>query len=89
LVKKENNGISSTSNRSKEERKKQIMPSPLFAIYVMKHKDNNQDIEEEEDPDVVMEPPVSVRSHNGKWTHEYASILESMSIPAFHDADAS
>eukprot|EP00594_Rhizosolenia_setigera_P014941 CAMPEP_0178967796 /NCGR_PEP_ID=MMETSP0789-20121207/17829_1 /TAXON_ID=3005 /ORGANISM="Rhizosolenia setigera, Strain CCMP 1694" /LENGTH=53 /DNA_ID=CAMNT_0020653517 /DNA_START=533 /DNA_END=691 /DNA_ORIENTATION=+ len=53
------------------------MPSPLFAIYVMKHKDNNQDIEEEEDPDVVMEPPVSVRSHNGKWTHEYASILES------------
>lgn len=98
VVGKKENDIS-TSNRSKGERKKQ-MPSPLFAIYVMKHKDNNsskeqnnnndeiQDIEEEQqDPDAVMEPPISVRSHNGKWTHEYASILESMSIPAFHDAD--
>jgi len=70
----------------------------LFAVYVMakKKKRKEEGMEEKEGGcngqgddalrrDGLYRPAISVREDNGKWTEEYADILEFMSIPAHHE----
>jgi hypothetical protein len=57
----------------------------LFAIYVMKkvivkNQQKEEDCDGDDDFTKVFDP-ISVRDCNGKWTNEYAKIMESMSIP--------
>jgi len=50
----------------------------LFAVYVMKKKGNNE--EQKDERDVVL-PALVVRDEHGKWTKEYAQVMQTMSIP--------
>jgi hypothetical protein len=43
---------------------------------------NNERREEEK---CITRPAIAVRDVDGKWTHEYARILEAMSIPALEE----
>ena len=64
---------------------KTTKPQPLFAIYVMQkiHSTTTQ----LQTP--KMHSPISIRDECGKWTKEYADVLETMSIPAKHDVNQS
>lgn len=56
----------------------------LFAVYVMKKKndDGNSDIDEQQQEVMTtIRPPLVVRDKDGKWTNEYAKVLDAMSIP--------
>ena len=63
----------------------------LFAVYVMRKRadgeerasDDNDERRGREDAknDVVKMPPLVVRDADGKWTAEYANVMEDMSIP--------
>ena len=62
----------------------------LFAVYVMKKKieedalaaeDRNRDVDEVEAMKNCMQHTLVVRDENGKWTEEYAKVMNSMSIP--------
>ena len=58
----------------------------LFAVYVMKKKSSNYgkvgDGEDEQmEERNVIQPPLVVRGEHGKWTKDYAAVMESMSIP--------
>lgn len=55
----------------------------LFGVYVLEREIQSE--EDEEKAGVVTEP-LSVRTGCGKWTLKYADLLETMSIPANHDA---
>jgi len=53
--------------------------SNLFAVYVMGiNSTKNRDDSSKENIDVST--PISVRDHSGKWTAEYAEVMESMSV---------
>ena len=63
----------------------------LFAVYVMKKKSSNEDYDhgkvgddgedEQREERNVIQPSLVVRGENGKWTKDYAAVMESMSIP--------
>jgi tRNA1(Val) A37 N6-methylase TrmN6 len=61
----------------------------LFAVYVMRKRadgeerasDDGERGREDANNDVVTMPPLVVRDADGKWTSEYANVLEDMSIP--------
>jgi|AntRauTorckE5430_2_1112549.scaffolds.fasta_scaffold06132_2 tRNA1(Val) A37 N6-methylase TrmN6 len=55
----------------------------LFGVYVLVRE--VRCIAEQEENGIVAEP-LSVRTSCGKWTLKYADLLETMSIPANHDA---
>lgn len=55
----------------------------LFGVYVLKKKSDHT--KDETNQNIVAEP-LSVRSECGKWTLEYAALLESMAIPSKHVA---
>ncbi len=59
----------------------------LFGVYVLK-KRTPDDAKEKANNNIVADP-LSVRSKSGKWTFDYASLLESMAIPARHLAEPS
>jgi Predicted O-methyltransferase len=49
----------------------------LFGVYVLEIDHGDQ-----RDDDCVVKEPLAVRTECGKWTVEYAELLEGMSIPA-------
>ena len=55
----------------------------LFGVYVLRKRKSDQT--KTCDPNVVVEP-LSVRTECGKWTSEYATLLEAMAIPAQHES---
>ena len=64
--------------------KGKVGKDPLFAIYTMKKAQSLnkfQSYESNNDEEKV-KPAIGVRDKDGKWTEEYAEIMEAMSIPA-------
>eukprot|EP00560_Eucampia_antarctica_P007300 CAMPEP_0197830726 /NCGR_PEP_ID=MMETSP1437-20131217/7341_1 /TAXON_ID=49252 ORGANISM="Eucampia antarctica, Strain CCMP1452" /NCGR_SAMPLE_ID=MMETSP1437 /ASSEMBLY_ACC=CAM_ASM_001096 /LENGTH=476 /DNA_ID=CAMNT_0043433303 /DNA_START=17 /DNA_END=1443 /DNA_ORIENTATION=+ len=60
----------------------------LFGVYLMQKKmkeglNNNNNASNTDS--LSVSPALSVRDENGRWTKEYAAILEKMSIPARHE----
>ncbi len=57
-------------------------PEPLFAVYVMKKKsDSYQDIADDQNNEKRVRAPLIVRGDDGKWTEQYAKVMQAMSIP--------
>lgn len=54
---------------------------PLFAVYVMRK--GNDSIDTKVQPADAIRNALTVREKNGKWTDNYAKIMEAMSIPTF------
>jgi hypothetical protein len=62
----------------------------LFAVYVMRKikdqaqadEDCKRDVEEIHSKRKVIRPTLVVRDENGKWTEDYAKVMNAMSIPA-------
>ncbi|KAL7445638.1 hypothetical protein ACHAXH_009551 [Discostella pseudostelligera] len=62
----------------------------LFAVYVMRKikdqaqadEDCKRDVEEMLSKRKVIRPTLVVRDENGKWTEDYAKVMNAMSIPA-------
>jgi len=62
----------------------------LFAVYVMRKikdqaqadEDCKRDVEEMHSKRKVIRPTLVVRDENGKWTEDYAKVMNAMSIPA-------
>ena len=56
--------------------------NPLFAVYIMKKKSLDRDHgNDDERKEKKIRSPLVVRDENGKWTQEYANVMEAMSIP--------
>lgn len=60
----------------------------LFAVYVMKKKQKHddktisvEDDEEQQDEAKIIRHPLAVRDEDGKYTDEYTTVLNAMSIP--------
>ncbi len=59
-------------------------PEPLFAVYVMRKKNSETNLNSADDcqEEVTrVRDPLIVRDEDGKWTNEYSKVLGAMSIP--------
>ena len=57
---------------------------PLFAVYVMRKKSSEANLNSADncqDEVTRVRDPLIVRDEDGKWTKEYAKVMEAMSIP--------
>ena len=57
----------------------------LFAVYVMRKNCGADGNDERREETCITLPAIAVRDVDGKWTHEYAKILEAMSIPVLEE----
>jgi tRNA1(Val) A37 N6-methylase TrmN6 len=53
---------------------------PLFAVYVMRKKENMKKLDGQ-CKDERVRHPIIVRGDDGKWTDQYADVMKEMSIP--------